>query len=110
MLIEFISVIKGIERIRFTTSHPVEFSDNLIKAYSKTKKLSHEFVPFAEQNFLVFEERLTWVDVICAIANETLRETHCGIYMGILMSDTQILRPPSHLELDDDTSELLEQV
>jgi tRNA-2-methylthio-N6-dimethylallyladenosine synthase len=38
-LIHFIAAIDGIERIRFTTSHPVEFSDSLIEAYANVDKL-----------------------------------------------------------------------
>ena len=38
-LIHFVAAIDGIERIRFTTSHPVEFSDSLIDAYASVGKL-----------------------------------------------------------------------
>lgn len=38
-LIDYAAAIDGIERIRFITSHPVEFSDRLIEAYAKTPKL-----------------------------------------------------------------------
>ncbi|RME33008.1 MAG: tRNA (N6-isopentenyl adenosine(37)-C2)-methylthiotransferase MiaB [Gammaproteobacteria bacterium] len=45
-LIEYIAEIEGIERIRFTTSHPVEFSDSLIEVYAKVPKLvSHLHLP-----------------------------------------------------------------
>ncbi|GAB4122991.1 MAG: tRNA (N6-isopentenyl adenosine(37)-C2)-methylthiotransferase MiaB [Wenzhouxiangellaceae bacterium] len=40
LLIRYIAQIDGIERIRFTTSHPVEFSDTLIQAYADVPKLS----------------------------------------------------------------------
>ena len=40
-LIEEIADIDTIKRIRFTTSHPVEFSDRLIEVYGKTAKLSN---------------------------------------------------------------------
>ena len=40
LLIEFVAAIDGIERIRFTTSHPVEFTDRLIKAYRNVPKLA----------------------------------------------------------------------
>lgn len=33
LLLEYVSEIDGIERIRYTTSHPTEFSDRLIEAY-----------------------------------------------------------------------------
>lgn len=39
-LIHYVAAIDGIERIRFTTSHPVEFTDSLIQAYAKVPKLA----------------------------------------------------------------------
>ncbi len=41
LLITYIAEIEGIERIRFTTSHPVEFSDALIQAYAQVPKLAN---------------------------------------------------------------------
>jgi tRNA-2-methylthio-N6-dimethylallyladenosine synthase len=38
-LIHFIAAIDGVERIRFTTSHPKEFGDSLIEAYAEVDKL-----------------------------------------------------------------------
>ena len=38
-LIELIAAIEGIDRIRFTTSHPVEFSQRLIDVYAKVPEL-----------------------------------------------------------------------
>jgi tRNA-2-methylthio-N6-dimethylallyladenosine synthase len=40
LLIETIARIDGIGRIRFTTSHPVEFGDRLIEAYARVPKLA----------------------------------------------------------------------
>ena len=40
LLIRAIAEIEGIGRIRFTTSHPVEFSDSLIEAYRDVPKLA----------------------------------------------------------------------
>ena len=39
LLIEFVAKIKGIERIRYTTSHPVEFTNNLINVYGRIPEL-----------------------------------------------------------------------
>ena len=39
-LIRFVAAIEGIERIRFTTSHPVEFSDSLVAAYADVPELA----------------------------------------------------------------------
>jgi tRNA-2-methylthio-N6-dimethylallyladenosine synthase len=41
LLIHYVAAIDGIERIRFTTSHPVEFSQNLIDAYGEVPKLAN---------------------------------------------------------------------
>jgi len=46
LLIEFVAQIPGIERIRYTTSHPVEFSDRLIQTYAAVPQLvSHLHLP-----------------------------------------------------------------
>jgi tRNA-2-methylthio-N6-dimethylallyladenosine synthase len=39
-LIHHVARITGIERIRFTTSHPLEFDDSLIEAYANVPKLA----------------------------------------------------------------------
>jgi tRNA-2-methylthio-N6-dimethylallyladenosine synthase len=45
-LIHYVAAIDGIDRIRYTTSHPVEFSDNLIEVYATVPELvSHLHLP-----------------------------------------------------------------
>jgi tRNA-2-methylthio-N6-dimethylallyladenosine synthase len=45
-LIHYTARIPGIERIRFTTSHPLEFNDSLIEAYAHVPQLaSHLHLP-----------------------------------------------------------------
>ncbi len=45
-LISFVAAIDGIDRIRFTTSHPMEFSDSLIEVYRDVPELvSHLHLP-----------------------------------------------------------------
>ncbi|PWQ97191.1 tRNA (N6-isopentenyl adenosine(37)-C2)-methylthiotransferase MiaB [Leucothrix pacifica] len=39
MLITYVAQIDGIDRIRYTTSHPVEFSESLIKVYGEVPEL-----------------------------------------------------------------------
>ena len=41
LLIRTIAEIDGLERIRFTTSHPLEFSDSLIEAYRDVPQLAN---------------------------------------------------------------------
>ncbi|MDP6414681.1 MAG: tRNA (N6-isopentenyl adenosine(37)-C2)-methylthiotransferase MiaB [Gammaproteobacteria bacterium] len=46
LLINYISSIDGIDRIRFTTSHPVEFSTSLVNVYASVPELvSHLHLP-----------------------------------------------------------------
>ncbi len=46
LLIDYVAAIDGIDRIRFTTSHPLEFSDRLIQAFAEQPKLvSHLHLP-----------------------------------------------------------------
>jgi tRNA-2-methylthio-N6-dimethylallyladenosine synthase len=46
LLIHYVAAIEGIDRIRFTTSHPVEFSDRLIQTYAEVPELvSHIHLP-----------------------------------------------------------------
>ncbi len=40
-LIHFVAAIDAVERIRFTTSHPLEFTDSLIEAYANVRKLNN---------------------------------------------------------------------
>jgi tRNA-2-methylthio-N6-dimethylallyladenosine synthase len=40
-LIHHVASITGIERIRFTTSHPLEFTDSLIEAYASVPQLAN---------------------------------------------------------------------
>ncbi len=45
-LLPYVASIQGIDRIRYTTSHPVEFSDRLIDAYAQVPELvSHLHLP-----------------------------------------------------------------
>jgi len=39
LLIHYVAAIDGIERIRFTTSHPMEFNDDLVEVYAQVPEL-----------------------------------------------------------------------
>jgi len=41
VLIHFVATVPGVERIRFTTSHPLDFNDSLIEAYANVPKLNN---------------------------------------------------------------------
>ena len=40
-VIYYVAAVDGIDRIRFTTSHPVEFTDSLIQAYAEVPQLAN---------------------------------------------------------------------
>ncbi len=48
-LIYYVAAVDGIDRIRFTTSHPVEFTDSLTQAYAEVAKLAN-FLHLPVQN------------------------------------------------------------
>ncbi len=41
VLIHYVAAVNGIERVRFTTSHPVDFSPGLIRAYGEIPQLAN---------------------------------------------------------------------
>ncbi len=46
LLVSYVAAVDGIERVRYTTSHPVEMSDSLIQAYAEVPQLvSHLHLP-----------------------------------------------------------------
>ena len=46
LLIHYVAAIEGIDRIRYTTSHPLEMNDSLIQAYAEVPELvSHLHLP-----------------------------------------------------------------
>ncbi len=41
LLLHYLAAIDGIDRLRFTTSHPIAFSDNLVDAYATLPELAN---------------------------------------------------------------------
>ncbi len=57
LLIQFVAAIDGIERIRFTTSHPIEFSDSLIAVYAEVPALvNHLHLPVQSGSDLILAQ------------------------------------------------------
>ena len=44
-LIKYVSCMPGIERLRYTTSHPIDFSDDLIQEYNNNKLANNLHLP-----------------------------------------------------------------
>jgi tRNA-2-methylthio-N6-dimethylallyladenosine synthase len=56
LLLHYVAAVKGIDRIRFTTSHPVEFTDNLIEAFAEIPQLvNHLHLPVQSGSDLVLK-------------------------------------------------------
>jgi tRNA-2-methylthio-N6-dimethylallyladenosine synthase len=106
MLIRYVAAFDGIERIRFTTSHPVEFSDRLIEAYADVPKLAdylHLPVQSGSDRILALMKRghtvLEYKDRI-----RRLREAR----PGLSLSSDFIVGFPGETERDfDDTLKLV---
>jgi tRNA-2-methylthio-N6-dimethylallyladenosine synthase len=109
LLIRFVAAIDGIERIRFTTSHPVEFSDSLIQAFAEVPELvSHVHLPVqsGSDRILAMMKRghtaLEYKDRI-----RKLREAR----PGISLSSDFIVGFPGESEQDfQDTMKLIEDI
>ena len=68
-LIYYVAAIGGVERIRFTTSHPVEFTDALIAAYAEVPELANHLhlpVQSGSDPILALMKRGHTVDEYCA--------------------------------------------
>ena len=55
-LIRYISKVDGIDRIRHTTSHPIDFTDELIEEYNNTKLCSNLHLPVQSGSDLILSK------------------------------------------------------
>lgn len=82
-LIEAVSAVEGIERIRFTTSHPMDCSDRLIDAFARLPKLMPSFhLPIqsgSERVLRMMRRRTVIEDYVARI--ERLRQARPDIAM-----------------------------
>lgn len=108
-LITDIAAIEGIGRIRYITSHPIEFSDTLIEAYAKVPELvSHLHLPVqsGSNNILAAMKRNHSVDLYTDIIRK-LR----AIRPYMSMSSDFIVGFPGESEQDfADTMALIEEI
>lgn len=108
-LITYVAAIDGIDRIRFTTSHPVEFSDSLIEVYRDVPELvSHLHLPVQSGSNRILaamkrgHEIQEYIDKI-----ERLRQ----IRPDMSMSSDFIIGFPGETETDfADTMKLIETI
>ena len=108
-LIHYVAAVDGIERIRFTTSHPLDFSDNLIEAYAQIPQLvDHLHLPVqsgSDRILKAMKRGHTRADYIDKI--KRLR----AVRPDISLSSDFIVGFPGETQRDfDDTMELIDEI
>ena len=109
LLIRYVSEIEGINRIRYTTSHPLEFSDSLISVYADVPKLvNHLHLPVqsgSDRILAAMKRRYTAEDYVKII--QKIRK----IRPNISLSSDFIIGFPGETDQDfEDTMQLIETV
>lgn len=109
LLIRYVSEVEGIERIRYTTSHPLEFTDSLIRVYADVPKLvNHLHLPVqsgSDRILAAMKRRYKAQDYIEII--EKIRK----IRPDISLSSDFIIGFPSETDEDfEDTMRLIETI
>ena len=109
LLIRYVAEIDGIDRIRYTTSHPLEFSDSLIKVYADVPKLvNHLHLPVqsgSDRILAAMKRRYKAADYVKII--QKIRK----IRPDISMSSDFIIGFPGETEQDfADTMNLIETI
>ena len=106
MLLEYVAEIPGIERIRYTTSHPNEFTQRLIDVYGKTDKLvNHVHLPVqhgSDRILMAMKRGYTALEF-----KSTIRKLR-AVRPGISLSSDFIVGFPG--ETDDDFAKMMKLV
>ncbi len=109
LLLHFVAAVDGIDRIRFTTSHPIEFTDELVDAFETIPELvSHLHLPVqsGSDNILAMMKRgHTRADYLATM------EKVKAVRPDISLSSDFIIGFPGETDQDfADTLDLIEQV
>lgn len=109
LLLHYVAAVDGIDRIRFTTSHPAEYTDEIIEAFAEIPQLvSHLHLPVqsGSDNILANMKRgYTRADYL-EIMNKMK-----AVRPGISLSSDFIIGFPGETEEEfEDTMALIEQV
>lgn len=109
LLLHFVAAVDGIDRIRFTTSHPIEFTDELVDAFEAIPELvNHLHLPVqsGSDNILAMMKRgHTRADYLATM------EKVKAVRPDISLSSDFIIGFPGETDQDfADTLDLIEQV
>ncbi|WP_150047193.1 MULTISPECIES: tRNA (N6-isopentenyl adenosine(37)-C2)-methylthiotransferase MiaB [Methylomonas] len=109
LLLHFVAAVDGIDRIRFTTSHPLEFTDDIIDAFAEIPKLvNHLHLPVQSGSDRILAEmkrghkRADYLEIMRKIK---------AVRPGISLSSDFIVGFPGETDQDfEDTMSLIEEV
>ena len=109
LLLHYVAAVEGIDRIRFTTSHPVEFTDSLIEAFAQLPQLvDHLHLPVqsgSDRILKLMKRGYTRADYI-----ETLQKLR-KVRPNIALSSDFIIGFPGESENDfEDTMSLIKTI
>ena len=109
LLIAYAAAIEGVDRVRFTTSHPAEFSDRLIQAYAEVPELvSHLHLPVQSGSDRILE--LMKRNYTVADYRERIARLR-AVRPGLSLSSDFIIGFPGETEADfEDTMTLVEDL
>ncbi len=109
LLLHYVAAVDGIDRIRFTTSHPLEFTDDIIEAFAEIPQLvNHLHLPVQSGSDRILAEmkrghrREDYLEIMRKIK---------ATRPGISLSSDFIIGFPGETDQDfEDTMDLIEQV
>jgi tRNA-2-methylthio-N6-dimethylallyladenosine synthase len=108
-LIYYVADVPGVERIRFTTSHPMDFSDNLIQAYADIPALvDHLHLPVQSGSDRILEAMKR--GHTAADYRERIRKLR-AVRPNISLSSDFIVGFPGETEVEfEDTMALIDEI
>jgi tRNA-2-methylthio-N6-dimethylallyladenosine synthase len=109
LLLHYVAAVDGIDRIRFTTSHPLEFTDDIIEAFAEIPQLvNHLHLPVQSGSNRILAEmkrghaREDYLEIMRKIK---------AVRPGIALSSDFIIGFPGETDQDfEDTMALIEEV
>jgi len=109
LLLHYVAAIDGIDRIRFTTSHPVEFNDDLIDAFAQIPQLvNHLHLPVQSGSNTILAAMKR--DYTCEQYIEKLNKLK-AVRPGISLSSDFIIGFPGETDQQfEETMSLIEEI
>ncbi len=109
LLLHYVAAVEGIDRIRFTTSHPAEFTDEIIEAFAEIPELvSHLHLPVqSSSNSILSRMKRGYSREDYLQIMDKMKAVRPGISLS---SDFIVGFPGESDEEFEDTMDLIEQV